>query len=613
MNELQDIQDFLASCAPFDVLPDSELESLCRTIEISYEPGNTVVMPISAENTELHLIRRGAVALLDSDSQLISKRGEREVYGYPSMLTGKPTRLLGRTVEDSLIYHIPEENFHQLRRNFPAFDRYFSSALSQRVSDASQPEGAGQGLMASRVDRLMNSPAVTVHCDLSVQDTAVVMAEKGVSSVMVIGASLAELKGIFTDRDMRRRVVAARQELSQPVSQFMTPEPVTVDADDPALEALLTMNDSGIHHLPVLRDGELAGVITLTDLYCALNNHPIYLSASIRRQPDAASVAEVSQRRFDLLGQLISMGMSARAIGNMMTSVTDAATQRLVTLAEAELGPSPMPYAWVCFGSQARREQTGRTDQDNGIIMEREPNEEESAYFRELSERVCNHLNDCGFVYCPGEIMASNPKWRMSLKGWQQQFAQWIDAPEPKPLMYASIFFDQRAVCGETALVDRLSEFTFQRTGGNSIFLRFMAENALAQRPPLGFFRRFVLEQDGEHGETGLNLKQRGVVPIISLARMRALELGIAAPETWERLREIDQQPSQSAASLRDAMDVIGQARLRHQLSQWETGEAVSNWVNPDELSPLARRNLKAAFTIVADAQGAMARRYRLE
>ncbi|MEM6576604.1 MAG: cyclic nucleotide-binding domain-containing protein, partial [Pseudomonadota bacterium] len=121
MNELQDIQDFLSSCSPFNVLPDSELESLCRSIEISYEPGNSVVLPISAENSELHLIRRGAVALLDANNQLISKRGEREVYGYPSMLTGTPTRLLGRTVEDSLIYHIPEQNFHQLRREFPAF------------------------------------------------------------------------------------------------------------------------------------------------------------------------------------------------------------------------------------------------------------------------------------------------------------------------------------------------------------------------------------------------------------------------------------------------------------------------------------------------------------
>ncbi|MEM9533476.1 MAG: DUF294 nucleotidyltransferase-like domain-containing protein [Pseudomonadota bacterium] len=614
MNELSDIVRFLNDCPPFDQLPAEVQAGVAGSIEISYHREGTQVLAVNAENAELHVIRKGAVLLEDADGRLIAKRGERGLFGYPSMLTGQPARLGARVAEDTLLYHIPGEHFHQLRRDHPAFDRYFSAALSERVRDARKPTSGAGSVMSATVASLMASPPITIVETASVSAAARTMADARASSVMVVAESdPGQVTGVFTDRDLRNRIVAAGESLDAPIRDFMTPDPITIDGQASAVDALIVMNDDGVHHLPVLAQGALVGVITLTDLFCALNNHPVYLAARIRRQPDLAGVVAASKERFQLLAQLIERGMQAQAIARMITAITDAATVRLIELANEELGAAPLPYAWVCFGSQARREQTGRTDQDNGLIFGETPSDEHAAYFAALADRVCAGLNDCGFVFCPGDIMASNPKWRMALRGWQDCFRRWIDEPEPKRLMYASIFFDIRCIAGERGLVDELTRFVYERAGENTIFLRHMAGNALQHRPPLGFFRQFVVEHDGEHGEEGLNLKQRGVVPVISLARIRALELGLATPETLHRLTQGPGSDHDDLTSLTDALDVISQVRLSHQLSQWEEGQTLSNWVKPEEISSLARRNLKAAFTVVANAQAALARRYRLE
>ncbi|MFC1797274.1 putative nucleotidyltransferase substrate binding domain-containing protein, partial [Pseudomonadota bacterium] len=270
--------------------------------------------------------------------------------------------------------------------------------------------------------------------------------------------------------------------------------------------------------------------------------------------------------------------------------------------------------AWIAFGSQAREAQTARTDQDNGLVLERDAEEDEADYFAKLSESVCDGLDQLGYVYCPGEIMALNVKWRISLARWKRQFDQWIEEPDPKSVMHCSIFFDMRCVYGEGELVDALQEHAIPSARHNRIFRRFMAANALTHRPPLGFFRRFVQEDDGSQSE-GLNLKHRGIVPITSLVRIRALEAGIREANTYRRIElsvEAGVMNENDASSLRDALMLINRIRLSHQSAQLIAGEKASNFVPIEDLSPLMRRNLKAAFMLVVEAQNALALRYQV-
>ena len=180
--------------------------------------------------------------------------------------------------------------------------------------------------------------------------------------------------------------------------------------------------------------------------------------------------------------------------------------------------------------------------------------------------------------------------------------------------MYCSIFFDIRCVHGSNSLVDDLQGYASDRAKENRIFRRFMAANVLTHTPPLGFFRRFVQENDGTHSE-GLNLKHRGVVPITDLVRMRALEAGIVEANTFRRIdlaKEAGVMNESDADSLRDALRLINRVRFNHHSKQMSAGEKPSNFVPIEDLSPLLRRNLKAAFMLVEEAQQALALRYQV-
>jgi len=311
---------------------------------------------------------------------------------------------------------------------------------------------------------------------------------------------------------------------------------------------------------------------------------------------------------------MVSLGRDIEQIGRMVTLITDAFTIRLIQIAEQRLGKPPLPYAWIAFGSQAREAQTAKTDQDNGIVLQRDAVGDEVVYFAKLADLVCDGLDQLGYVYCPGEVMAINSKWRVSLEQWKRHFDGWIDQPTPKSVMYSSIFFDIRCVYGNCELVDEVQSHAIERARDNLIFRRFMAANVLKHRPPLGFFRRFVQESDGSHSE-GLNLKHRGIVPITGLVRIRALECGIKEANTYRRIEAATAcgaMNENDASSLRDALRLINRIRLNHQSTQVIAGERPTNFVPIEDLSPLLRRNLKAAFMLVEEAQDALALRYQV-
>jgi CBS domain-containing protein len=248
------------------------------------------------------------------------------------------------------------------------------------------------------------------------------------------------------------------------------------------------------------------------------------------------------------------------------------------------------------------------SDQDNGLLLAKEPDAAATAYFDALTHAVCSGLNDCGYVFCPGDIMAQNPAWRMSLENWQQKFSGWVNTPEPKALMHASIFFDMRCVFGPESLFKALQNQVLANTCDNDIFLAALAGNALSESPPLGFFRQFVLERDGSE-EKGIDLKHRGSVLINDIARVYALSAGINEVNTAKRIRVLIAQgilTRKDGLNLADALEFIAHMRLANQGRQYENREALSNYLRPQALSSLMRHQLRDAFKVVHDAQAAL-------
>lgn len=324
------------------------------------------------------------------------------------------------------------------------------------------------------------------------------------------------------------------------------------------------------------------------------------------------ALKKVSMRLPELQLQLALSSASARNIGEVFSSITDAITCRLLELAESKLGTPPVPYTWAAGGSQARNEQTSHSDQDNAIIISDDFKPKHEPYFKMLADFVCDGLNECGFVYCPGKAMANNPEWRQPVKVWRRYFSNWITRPESKALMLSSIFFDLRPIYGDFSLFTELQSNVLKQSKNNEFFILHMVKNALTHQPPLGFFRNFVLVQDELHKNT-LNIKQRGAVPIIDIARVIALNEGISAINTVERLDAAVQHKALSPDmhdNLKDALEFILSLRIRHQAKQIRAGLTTDNYLPPNELTGLEKSHLKDSFSIIKTMQQFLQIRY---
>jgi CBS domain-containing protein len=609
MNEIPEVTAFLRKLPAFEALEAGQLDTAARAIRIAYCRRGSEVLPLAANNDALHIVRSGAVEIRDAAEQLVARLAAGECFGFPSLMNAAPTRHSARAIEDTLVFRLDAATFSQLRRDCDGFDTFFVRALSDRLLASPRPR-TGDAAAGGAVRDLIGRPLVSMDESATIRDVTRHMTEAGVSAMVIMRDGA--MRGIVTDRDIRSRVVAAGRPPADPVTSVMTEAPVSIDADAPAHEAALRMAAHGIHHLPVIDNGTPLGMVSRSDFMRFETGHPLYLLADLRRQTDAAGLARVCERLPGVIGGQVESDISAQHLGRFITAVTDGITRQLISIAERDLGPPPCAYAWIALGSQARQEQSALSDQDNAMILADDCGDD--SWFEAAAKIVNDGLNDCGYAYCPGDVMASNARWRQPLAVWQRYFNHWITVPEEKALMHASIFFDLRGIAGDLSLVERLKAGIIDTSRNNEIFLAMMARTATQFQPPLGFFRQFVLERSGEHRDA-LDIKRHGIMPIVELARVRALAGGQLGPATRGRLNAAAQAGelnARDAGSLIDALDFIEGIRLEHQHRRIGRGEAPDNFVAPSDLSPLVRQNLKAAFRQIRTSQAALLNRFHL-
>ncbi len=605
--EVQEIKDYLATCVPFDQLPEALLSKAAQNIQISYYRKGSEASVLDYQKPQLYIVRTGAFEVRSDTGELVDRVDEGGYFGYPSLLTGDAISNQVAVLEDGLLYQIDEETFSYLRSQSRPFERFFNQAHAKRLKQAVLTRNLDHQL-AQRVVDVISPGVVTIEQSADVADAARIMTEQRVSSILVMDRD--NLVGIITDRDMRSRVLAEGKGSDTPVTEIMTENPITVSVSNFVFEATMLMTGHNIHYLPVMEEqnNQVYGVLSTTDLVKAQKSDPVYLISEISRQEDIEGLKAVSWDIAKLLQNLIEADARADEIGRIITCVSDAFTKQLILQAKEKLGEPPVPFAWLAFGSQGRQDQTAVSDQDNALLIDDACKPEHEAYFSDFAEYVCAGLDACGYVYCPGEIMAKTERWRQPLQVWQERFQSWINEPDSEALMHTSIFFDMRCVVGEQSLFDALHKVICEAAKDNDIFLAYLTQNALKTTPPLGFFKTFVLERDGEHINT-LDLKHRGVVPIVDLARVYALSVGMERINTTDRLRALANDrviTKKDARNLLDAYEFISHQRLLHQGAKLARGERPDNYLIPDEMSGLVRHQLKDAFEVVNRAQSAL-------
>jgi CBS domain-containing protein len=608
---------FLASHPPFDRLGEDAFDRIRAHLEITYVPrGEVLLRRGEAPSEHLWVVRKGAVRL-EREGRVLQVLEEGEPFGFPSLLSGKQPHADVVAEEDSVLLRLPGEVFHKLME-VPRFADFFVSGLSERLRSSAE---AGERLtlsgdMALPVEGLVTRPPVFADAGMSVHRAAQRMNEARVSSLLIPGTeatgdgALDRPAGIVTDRDLRSRVLAEGRSADTPVDEVASRPLRTVAAEAPVLTALLDMIEARVHHLGVVSGGRVVGVVTDTDLLRHHHKSPLALLQRIERAADVDALAGYADELTAMVEQLFRGGLDAVEIGRIVSTVHDAAGARLLRLAERELGPAPRPWAWIVFGSEGRREQAVVTDQDNALVYADPPpgGDDEAAveaWMEALAQRVVDGLVALGIPRCNGGFMATN--WCRPLSWWQRTFSTWLAAPEPDALMDAANFFDFRRIGGELSLEPLLEVIALAPQ--HRSFLAHMAKLALDFRPPLGLFHR-IRRQDG-----GVDLKKGGIMPIVSMARLWALEAGLRNRNTVNRLTfaaDAGNLSRQGAEDLSEAFRFLLRLRLEVQLAAVRTGKEPDNLVPIDDLAPLERRHLKDTFLSVREMQTAVGQRYNI-
>jgi CBS domain-containing protein len=611
------VRSYLAKCSPLKDLPVAWLDKLAENVTFQCNGSGDAVLTIGEQNDRVLLIRRGAVDVFLENGELYGRFSKGDWVGYRSVMRGGVVSMTVKALEDCLFFAVPAPLFLELVDSFERVSQYFSERKQERLRSAIQEmRGSDNYAMITLHVQDLMKPALLIRKDVAVQAVAQqMMASKSRAAIITEDDSTPH--GMVTDTDFRR-VIAEGLRIDLPIGDIMTRKLYTLSPNDQASEALLLMTRFNLRHVPVVNNNEVVGVISATDLLRGQSHNAIYMVGDIFAAPDVARLAELSKGLPNVLVGLVKQNLPANDVGHAITSIGQAIARRLLVMAEAQFGKPPIPYAFIVAGSMARREQTAHSDQDNGMILSDAYNEAAHGdYFRDVAKFVSDGLDACGYVYCPGNIMATNDQWRQPLSVWRGYFDTWVNRPEPQALLYASIFFDLRCLHGEESLLNNLQEEVLHKTKASTLFQAFMASNALGFKPPIGFFRGFVLDKDKEGGdEKGMDMKKRGVVPVIDMARLYSLAGGLRPINTWERLEAIAAAGVMNHSmieDLRDAFDFISTVRLQHQAKQIEKGLKPNNYVPPEELSSLERRHLKDAFEVVSSMQDGMTTRYKAD
>lgn len=599
---------FLATVPPWSGRPDSERALIAPLFERrAMRAGDTLFAP-GDRLDGLYVVRSGLVRVSDPDGTPLALVGPGGSFGERGLLADgyAPTR--ATAVEDGAVLVLPAGRFLALVESDADLRAHFEGAAAGWRRRAARP----RSLAETPVSELMSRDPLAIGPAAPIAEAARLMGERGIGSLLV--AEEGRLLGIVTLRDLARRVLAGGLDPQGPVALAMTPDPVTLPPDAIGSDVLHLMVERGIGHLPILGPKGLEGIVTRTDLTRFHAESSADLVGDAARAPDAEALAAVTARLPAMLARLAGAGDRHDVVTRLLTDVADAVTRRLLVLARAELGPPPVPFLWLACGSQGRREQTGISDQDNCLIIDDAAQPDHEAYFAALARFVCTGLDRCGYVFCPGGMMATNPRWRQPLRVWRRYFRTWIERPDPEAQMLASVMFDLRPIGGELSLHEGLQAETLEAASRNSIFVAHMVANALKHSPPLGLLRGLVTLRTGEHRNT-IDMKLSGVIPVVDLGRVYALQGRIATVNTRARLAAAMAAGVISEAGGRDlidAYDTIADARLAHQARQLREGTRPDNFLDPATLSEFERNHLREAFLIVRRMQGAVVQGRRL-
>ncbi len=597
----EQVLQFFESHAPFDGLTKSALIDLVKVSTLNYVTSENIEAQLPNEKSHVFFIQGGHYSVKEKGHT--RQLGEGDFFGLPLIHDPNYQDIYIAIEEPGLVYSLPIDAIRALIEQNATVAKFFKS-YSQKEDESTPLDESANIWLYQKIQGQLKRTPITTESGTTVEDCAKIMAKERVSSLLITEDN--SLIGILTDKDIRSRVVAKGISPHVAVSEVMTTTPITTNGNANMLDALSIMTQHNIHHLPVvdpcIRTGKnnILGMVSASDILRAQRSNILLVIDDIAKAENLYELINASWQIPHYFKTYASRFSDFDIAGKVLSQATDIMTRKLIGFFTTQNGQPPMPYCWLVYGSQARGDQNLGSDQDNALLLARRANDEESQYFAEFADYVCNGLAKCGIKLCGGNIMASNPELRMAIDDALAQTQNRCTNPSEDAIMRFNIFLDIRAVSGSLSLFDK---YVHARTKilRNSMFLASLARFANDVDVPLSLFRQFVFEKKAPTKDC-INIKEKAVAILNDIVRIYALADGIIQPSTVERIDALSDKSGLSKPdrrNLKEAWLFLNRLRWRHQLTQ----NATDNLVSMRELSPIERYQLKKAFQQIHQAQ----------
>ncbi len=617
MNPTDAISLFKAS-TPFQELDQATLEELVTTItEETYARGAAILDKDIENGTAVRIIKKGAVKVTipfgRNDEALVDYRGEGELFGYLAVLTGDQLRGEIVFLEESVCYRIDRRTILQLLQRHPAFTRQFFVTFLHKYVAKPYRELAKKQLFYGGGDRLLfttpigelaTRALITATEDISIREATEVMVKHQVSSLVLINA-MGLPTGIITNKDLRDKVVSKGRDTGQPVKRIQSLSLVKAEAGELCIEALFKMIHYNIHHLLVLDNGRLKGIITANDLMKLQGKSPISIVREIEEHHAVEELVSPARKIRDLLGHFLQEGVKATHVLRIITEIGDRFLCKVLEITQKKAGPAPMPYCFLALGCSGRQEQALPSLQNGAVIFAdpATPQEDRAAqdYFQHFTSLAQETLQQMGLPRANMPEPGDNAIWCRSYGSWQKIFSTWILQADSLSVQSSCRFFDFRCLYGENRMADDLGTFIRTHLQAGQAFFRTMASTLQKIVSPLAGEYHFVSEHNGKPPGP-FDYKIQGIKPLVDIVRLLALENGVKETNTFSRLRALRATSpliQQHGRELEYAFDIIFGFWLQHQYDQIRQGLPAHPSFHPERLNSLEQKVLQEAFALI--------------
>lgn len=615
---IPNIHDFISKIDPFDKLPRELQRQIACSIKITYlAKGEQIHFGGEYELRYLYVIRSGSMEQRKHNGKLRAKLSGEDLFGFTFLDAHDEDEedYTATAIESTLLYLIPHDQLSNLLEEYPAFAEHFASNAQVRLHSALDVvwSDSEKGIFVKKVSEVASDKIAVVESNISIQEAAKLIMEICSPTAVVMDKGV--IVGLITDRDMTKRVIVAGLDINRPVSEIMTPHPLTIGPNDLVLKASSMMMQNNVRSLPVVENNKVLGVLTTTHLVRNNRMQAVFLIEKIKYAETAQDLILLTPERQAIFEALVDGQVSGEVIGHVMTMIMDAYNRRSIQIAENHFGKAPCDYAWIVAGSHARNEVHMLSDQDNAIILSDKATEKDRLYFQHLAMWVCNVLDACGYPLCSGKFMAANPKWCQPISVWKASYNKWVANPEYDCLLNVSVFLETRWLYGNELLSNELQTHLLATIKKSSSFLPSLVRDSVSVNPPLGIFNSLVLEKSGEHSNM-LNIKKFALTLLVDLARIYGLSANSNQTETTARFSDAYEQKLLSEEMLKNVLGAfrfITQVRLSHQLVELKEGREPDNHIDPNVFGSFERKHLKDAFRIISSLQDIAKLRFNRE